>query len=257
MKRLILLFLLCYAQIKANAQPPNMATQLRAAWLKGNHLFKRNLSFNEYHTSGFRRTLGSLFHLRAPSLINGLARVHGIPLYHRDRYRAKDVFSFDLKENGVVISHTECRSYFRKNETFHLFGRQDSSFFGKANTDGLHGMIQVGSDTCNIWEIVAANLNGSREEEQGGVIYQNNTEIRFALNTMLLRDHPADDNDISRLLLSDQLAYTFSFMNEVVAAVSFRKKHRKIWLKQDLDPTMKTVIISACSLLTFRRNLYH
>lgn len=111
--------------------------------------------------------------------------IEGMPLYKKDKRRSKDVFYFELEKDGQLVSHVESHAIFRKNETFRLFHRQDSSFFGKRNVDLLRASIQTGKDTLNKWSVVASNLNGSKEEEQKGVIRKGNRYMHL-LTTMNL-----------------------------------------------------------------------
>jgi len=219
------------------------------------HPLRRNLTFGEYKTDKIRRTLGSFFYFKPPSLKN-ILKVGDIPLYKKDRLRAKDVFRFDMEKNGKPVSSTECRAILRKNETFRLLRKQDSSFFGARNVDFLDARIRLESDTSNIWSMVASNLNGSKDEEQKGIIRLGDEEITFVKTTLLLRDKAVSDNSPISLLATINLVYAFTFKDEVVAAVSFKEADRRFWVKEDLDEPIKDVLAAAASLLTIRRDIY-
>jgi hypothetical protein len=219
------------------------------------HPLRRNLTFGEYQTQRIRRTLGSFLYFKAPSLAN-LLKVGDIPLYKKDKLRAKDVFRFELEKSDEVISSTECRAILRKNETFRLLGRQDSSFFGARNVDFLEGRIRLTSDTSKVWSLLASNLNGSKDEEQKGILRNNQQEITFVKTTLLLPDRPVSKNNPISLLASINMVYAFTYKNEVVAAVSFKEADRMFWINEELDEPVKDVIAATASLLTIRRDIY-
>lgn len=219
------------------------------------HPLRRNLTFGEYKTDRIRRTLGSFFYFKPPSLAN-ILKVGDIPLYKRDRLRAKDVFRFDVEKNGKLVSSTETRAVLRKNETFRLWRKQDSSFFGARNVDFLDARIRLASDTTKIWNMVASNLNGSKDEEQKGIILLADQEITFVKTTMLLRDKDVSDTNPISLLATMNMVYAFTYKDEVVAAVSFKEADRRFWIKEDLDASVKDVLAAAASLLTIRRDIY-
>ncbi|HEY0897153.1 MAG TPA: hypothetical protein VGE15_11425 [Sphingobacteriaceae bacterium] len=219
------------------------------------HSLKRNLAFADYRTRKIRRTLGSFFYFRPPSLVN-LLKVGDIPLYRKDRLRAKDVFRLDLEKNNRPATSIECRAVLRKNEKFRLLGRQDSSFFGARNVDYLEARIRMAADTAVIWSMLAANLNGSKDEEQKGTIRNGDQEITFTKTTLLLRDLPVSQNNPVSLLASISMVYAFSMNGQVVAAVSFKEADRQFWIHEELDEPVKDVIASAASLLTIRKDLY-
>lgn len=216
---------------------------------------RRNLTFAEYKSQHIRRTLGSFFYFKAPSLVN-ILMVGDIPLIKKDNLRAKDVFRFDMEKNGELVSSTECRAILRKNETFRLLLQQDSTFFGARNKDFLDARIQLASDTTQLWSMAASNLNGSKDEDQRGIIRQGNHEITFVKTTLLLRDQPVSDKSPISLLASINMVYAFTYNSQVVAAVSFKEADRRFWINEDLDDQIKDVIAAAASLLTIRKDLY-
>lgn len=223
--------------------------------MKGQQPFKKNLTFAVYKTRRIRRTLGSFFHFRQPSPAN-LLKVGDIPLYHRDRLRAKDVFRFQLDRNNRPATITESRAILRTDEIFRLIGRQDSSFFGARNVDYLDARIRIASDTTVTWRMLASNLNGSREEDQKGIIRHGDREISFVKTTLLLRELPVNDRNPVSLLATTGMVYAFSVEGEVVAAVSFKEPDRRFWIRENLDQQVKDVIATSAALLTIRRNMY-
>lgn len=254
MKKIILICF-CLVGLHPAWSQVQKATSLQPDRIKGGRFLKWNLSYGDYSTTRFRRTLGSFFSFRTPQLAN-LLMIEGVPLYRKDKRRSKDVFHFKLMKGEQPVSYVDSRAIFRKNETFRLFPRQDSSFFGKRNVDYLQALIQVGEDTANRWSVVASNLNGSKDEEQKGVIRKGAQEISFVKTGVLLREKRWDQYDINSLMTTLQSVYAFTYNNEVVGAVSFRKTERKVWLKEELDEEIKTVISSVSALLTRRRQLY-
>jgi hypothetical protein len=255
----ILLIIASITVLQAKAQEQSArALDLRPYQLRGQKSpFKRNLDFGDYSTTHLRRTLGSFFSFGNFSLANALLQIEGIPLYKNRKSRSKDVFRFELEKNGQTISRTESKAVLRKNETFRLLQKQDSSFFGARNVDFLEAVIQVGDDTSNRWQLAASNLNGTKDEEQKGLIRKGSEEIRFVKTTLVLQDKAVDKDDISSLLASLNLVYSFTYNNQIVGAVSFRETERRFWIREDLDENIRTVIASAASLLTFRRELYY
>jgi hypothetical protein len=103
---------------------------------------------------------------------------------------------------------------------------------------------------------VASNLNGSKEEDQKGVIRKENREIRFVKTALLLRGKRWEKNNINSLMTTLEPAYAFTYNNEIIGAVSFRKTDRKVWLKDGLEDEIRTVICSVSALLTRRRQIY-
>ncbi len=255
--RLFLLCLIC--GIPAVYGQDSMApavSDLRPYRMTGqDHSLKRNLKFADYRTRKIRRTLGSFFYFRQPSLAN-LLKIGDIPLYRKDRLRAKDVFRLDLEKENRPVTSIECRAVLRKNETFRLLGRQDSSFFGARNVDYLDARIRMAADTAMIWSMLASNLNGSRDEEQKGKIRNGDREITFVKTTLMLRELPVSKNNPLSLLSGISMVYAFSIDGRVVGAVSFKETDRQFWIQEDLDEPVKDVIASAASLLTIRKDLY-
>lgn len=255
--RILFICLICcisaaYGQQKA--RPAEM--QLRPYRMTGqDHLLRRNLTFGEYKTDRIRRTWGSFFSFHPPSLAN-ILKVGDIPIYKKDRLRAKDVFRFDMEKNGKLVSSTESRAILRKNETFRLLRKQDSSFFGAKNVDFLDARIRLASDTNQLWSMVASNLNGSKDEEQKGIIRLGDQEITFVKTTLLLPDKPVNASNPISLLATINMVYAFTYKNEVVAAVSFKEADRRFWIKEDLNQPLKDILAAAASLLTIRRDIY-
>jgi uncharacterized DUF497 family protein len=257
MKTIILIAGILMA-VQGQAQKPSQAAlSLQPYRLSGQSGLKRNLSFGDYRTDRFRRTLGSFFSFGTFSLANAILQVEGIPLYKKDRNRSKDVFRFELLKNGEKLAATESRAIMRKNETFRLLSRQDSSFFGASNTDFLEAVIRLEGDSSEGWQMAASNLNGSKDEEQRGIIRKDTQEIRFTKTSLALQEKEYDRSDPRSLLATLNLVYAFTYRNEIVAAVSFRETDRRIWFSDKLDETIKTVIASAAAVLTFRRELYY
>jgi hypothetical protein len=246
----------CVSDAFGQNKIPPADMQLKPYRMTGqDNSLRKNLAFAEYKTDRIRRTLGSFFYYRAPSLAN-ILKVGDIPLYKKDRLRAKDVFRFDLEKNGKLAVSTESRAILRKNETFRLLRKQDSTFFGARNVDFLDARIRLASDTSAVWSLLASNLNGSKDEDQKGMIRNGDQEISFVKTTLLLRDRPVNDNSPISLLASINLVYAFTFNDQVVAAVSFKEADRRFWINEELDEPVKDVIAAAASLLTIRRDLY-
>ncbi|MFL9484372.1 hypothetical protein ACI6Q2_16445 [Chitinophagaceae bacterium LWZ2-11] len=261
MKILLFLFCLYFINPCAYAQQNSRALDmtLQPYKLVGyDSPVRRNLSFADYKTQGIHRTLGSLFSFGNFSIINPILVVDGIPLYKKDKMWAKDVFHFELKKGDTITGRTECRAIMHKNETFRLFWKQDSSFFGTKNVDYLDARIQLVSDTADIWQMAASNLNGSKDEEQKGIMRSNNNEeITFVKTVLMLRDKPVDRTDPESLFATANIVYAFTYKSEIVAAVTFKQSDKKIWLKEDLKSNIKNVITHAACVLTIRRELYY
>lgn len=218
---------------------------------------KRNISFGPWKTRHTHRTFGSLFSFGNIFIPNILLEINGIPFYKEDQNRSREVFSFDLLLGDSLVSSVRCRAIFRKKETFRLLSPQDSSFFGAANTDFLQAVILQGNDTSQVWQMAASNLNGSKEEEQKGVLRHGQEEISFVKTTMVLREQAVDRTNISSLLATLNMVYAFSYHQEVVAAVSFKDADKRVWIKEGLDTTIAAIIANAAIILTLRRQLYH
>jgi hypothetical protein len=220
-------------------------------------LFKRNLHFAGYTTHHFHRNIASWFSFGTFNIKNEILKIHGVPLYKKSKNRSVDIFSFALKTDSGIVSHTECRAVMRKNETFSLFRPKDSAFFKIKNVDYLEARIQTDNDTAHVWYLAAANLNGSEKAEQQGMIRCGDSAIYFVKTTQLLRDQPADRNDPKSLFTSLNIVYLFTYNNEAIAAVSFKLNGKLFWCRDDLNSHLKTIIASAASLLCLRNDLYY
>lgn len=219
--------------------------------------FKRNLSFAGYKTHQFRRNIASWFSFGTFNIANEILKVGKVPLYKKDKNRSVDIFSFALKTDSGIVSHTECRAVMRKNETFSLFWPKDSSFFKIKNVDYLQAHIRTDDDTSHIWHMAAANLNGSEEADQQGIIRCGEKEIRFVKTTRMLRDEPVNRDDMKSLFTSLNIVYLFTYNDEDIAAVSFKLADKKFWCRNDLDSDIKAVVASVATLLCLRNNLYY
>jgi hypothetical protein len=218
---------------------------------------KHNISFAGYKTHNFHRNIASWFSFGNFSIANEILKIDGIPLYRKEKTRSVDIFSFALKTDSGIVSHTECRAVLRKNETFHLFKPKDSSFFKIKNVDYLEARIQTDKDTSHIWYIAAANLNGTIDGEQQGVIRCGDQEICFVKTTCLLRDEPVDKDDVKSLFTSLNIVYLFTYKEQHIAAVSFKLTDKKFWCRTDLDANIRTIVASTASLLCLRNDLYY
>jgi hypothetical protein len=253
MKRLLIyiLPLLFFASAEAQVQK---AVNLQVQKISGGRLFKKNISFADFQTKKLRRSIGSFFATRAIIPAN-LLRIEGVPLYHKEKRRSKDYFHFDLKQNGDFAAYVEVQAIMLQNETFRLFSKQDSSFFGKANSDLLLGSVQPSADTATWWEIAAWNLNATKQEAQKGIIKQGSKEITFEKTTMLLREN-GDQNSKDTLFSSLYMAYQFRYKGETIAAVAYKEHDRLCWMKKDLDDSVQTAVAATISILRLRRNIY-
>lgn len=252
-----LLFLLLLGT-QLNAQTPSTAyLALQPYEVNGNNNpFKLNISFGAYKTQHISRSLGSVFNFGSFSVEDILLDMAGMPLLTGDRHRAKDVFSFDLKQEGQVISSARCRAILRQNEKVRLLSPSDSSFFSLNNVDFLQAVIALNNDSSQVWQMAASNLNGSMNEPQKGLLRHDTTVISFEKTTMLLREKAVDRSDISSLLATLNLVYCFTYRNQVVAAVSYKEADKRVWLHEKLDPQLARVIANAAMVLTLRRQLY-
>ena len=254
----LLLAILTQLQVQAQTVPPKLALHLQPYRLKGGHFLHKNMAFANYKTRRFRRTLGSFF--AAPSIQPAnLLRIGGIPLYHKKLRWSKDVFRFDVYKEGQLTSTVECRATLLTNETFNLFQlEQDSSFFGARNEDLLEARIQLADQPSQYWEVVATNLNGSKQEAQKGIIRKDSTEIHFTRTFAVLKERPAQSDALKGLYSSIYNVYAFTYKQEVVATVTVdeRGRQKKVWLNKNLDPTLTTVIANTAMLLTARRTIY-
>ncbi len=253
MKRLLIFLLLIVFSASSKAQVQKAAT-LQPQKISGGNLFKRNISFSDFQTKKLGRSIGSFFSTRAIVPAN-LLRIEGIPLYHKDKRRSKDHFHFDLCQNGSFAAYVEVEAIMLQNETFRLFSKQDSSFFGKANTDLLLASIQPSADTTSWWEVAAWNLNASKDESQRGVIKQGDKVISFEKAPMLLREN-GDQNSIDTLFSNIYMAYQFRYRGETIGAVAYKESDRLCWMKKGVDKSIETAIASTISILRLRRNIY-
>ena len=237
---------------------PKMAMQLQPKRLKGGHFLRKNVSFGDYKTRHFRRTLGSFFAVRPLQPAN-LVTFGGIPLYHHQLRWSKDVFRFELVKEGQKTSTVECRATLLTNESFSLFRlRQDSSFFGARNEDLLEARIQLAHQPNQFWEVVATNLNGTKREAQKGLIRKDSVTIEFIRTPAVLRERPVEKGNTQSLFSSLYQVYAFSYQQEVVAAVTVDEsgRHKKTWLKEALNADLADAIASTIAILTARRTIY-
>lgn len=219
--------------------------------------FKRNLNFAGYKTHKFRRNIASWFSFGTFNIKNEILKIGRVPLYKKSKNRSVDIFAFTLKTDSGIASRTECRAVMRKNETFSLFRPKDSSYFRIKNVDYLQARIQTGNDTAHVWYMAAANLNGSEDAEQQGVIRCGEKEIHFVKTTRMLRDEPVSRDNMNSLFTSLNIVYLFTYNEEEIAAVSFKLTDKKFWCRDDLDGEIRAVVASAASLLCLRNNLYY
>ncbi|ANE52358.1 hypothetical protein [Flavisolibacter tropicus] len=237
---------------------PKMAAQLQPSRLKGGHFLRKNLSFADYKTRHFHRTLGSFFAAKPLQPAN-LISISGIPLYSHKLRWSKDVFRFDVEKDGQKISTVECRATLLTNETFSLFRlRQDSSFFGSRNEDLLEARIQLANQTNQFWEVVATNLNGTKREAQKGLIRKDSITIEFIRTPALLRDRPVEAGNAKSLLSSLHQVYAFTYQQEIIAAVTVDEsgRYKKTWMKEVLNADIADAIASTIAILTTRRTIY-
>lgn len=219
--------------------------------------FKLNISFGPYKTQHIHRTLGSIFSFGTVSVQNVILDMSGVPFHLEDGGRSKDVFSFDLRQGDSLVSSTHCRAVMHTKERIHLRSPLDSSFFGANNVDFLQGIIMLGKDTGQVWQVTASNLNGSKDAPQKGIIRHDTSQISFIKTTMLLREKAVDRTDVSSLLATLNMVYTFTYQNQVVAAVSYKDADKRVWFHEKLDPAIRHVIANAAMILTLRRQLYN
>lgn len=248
----ILLLLMVSTLVQAQVQK---ATSLQTQKIKGGRLLHKNISFADYQTKHLHRSLGSFFSGRAIIPAN-LLKVEGIPLYHKEKRRSKDNFHFSLYKEGAPIADVAVQAVMLQNETFRLFGKQDSSFFGKANTDLLLASVQPSGDSTTWWQLAAWNLNASKDEPQQGIMRQGDNEIRFERTTLLVRE-PGDRNSSDTLMHGLYMAYRFSCKGETIAAVAYRDNDRLCWMKENMQQPVQTAIAATIAILRLRRNIYH
>jgi hypothetical protein len=218
--------------------------------------FKLNISFGPYKTQRIRRALGPLFSFDNFSIQNTLLDFFDIPFHTEYKERSKDVFSFDLKQGDSLVSSVRCRAILYRNERVRLLKPADASFFGANNVDFLQAVIVLHNDTNQVWQMAASNLNGSMNEPQKGLLRHDTLQISFEKTTMLLREKAVDRTDVSSLLATLNMVYTFSYQNQVVAAISYKDADKRVWFHEKLDPAIAHAIASADMILTLRRQLY-
>lgn len=253
MKPIVYILLFIASVVSAEAQVPK-GLHLQPEKIRGGRFLKKNISFADYQTKKIRRTIGSYFATR-PIIIENLVRVEGIPLFHKDKRRSKDYFHFNLYTDGKVAAYVDVQAVMLQNETFRLFGKQDSTFFGSANTDLLLSSIRLNADSSEDWELAAWNLNASKNEPQKGIIKKGDKEIRFEQSSMLLRE-PGDRNSIDTLFSTLYMVYRFSYNGETIGAVGYKENERICWIKESLDQNIKTVLAATISILRIRRDIY-
>lgn len=253
MKPLLTTLITLCSALWLQAQVPS-ATHLQCEQIKGGHLFERNLHFAGFSTKTLRRNLGSYTRLRSIVPAN-LLRIEGIPLYHKEKTRSKDKFRFDIMSNGVPVARVEIDAVLLQNETFHLFKKQDSSFFGTANTDLFLGSISVHQDSATTWDMAAWNLNGSKNELQRGMVTNGKVEITFEQTTMLLRD-AGDQQGIDTMFRSLHQVYAFRCNNRIIAAVAFKDMDRLCWIDTHLNNETRIAVAGAMAALRLRRDIY-
>ncbi len=233
-----------------------LQTALEPYKIKGRKTpLSRGLSFAHYKTSKIKRSAGSLLALSTINLLNPILRIESVPVSRKDKYNLKDRFRFTMKsEKGTTIT-TECREVLSVNEKFRLLRKQDSSFFGKLNTDFVIATIVSNTDTASRWMVTATHLNASNGEQQKGKLIKGEQEISFTVANLMLREkssQAAPEKNFSSL----NMVYAFTYQNEIVAAVSVKEARRKFWIKESIDEKMKDAVASTAAILIMRRNLY-
>ncbi|GGH78533.1 hypothetical protein HNQ91_003840 [Filimonas zeae] len=259
MKQIYLLTcLIAFYTALAAQTPANAYLSLQPYEIKGhNNPLKLNITFGNYKTRYIKRSLGSIFNFGRVSFENILLDMAGVPDYVQGtNQRNKDIFSFDLTENGEAISNTRCRAILHQNERVRLLLPSDSSFFSINNVDFLQAVIMLHNDSSQVWQMAASNLNGSMNEPQKGLLRHDTTSIVFEKTTMLLREKAVDRTDVSSLLATMNMVYSFTLNNKVIAAVSYKDTEKRFWLHEKTDPKLAQVIASAAMVLTLRRQLY-
>ena len=256
--KLFLFFCLVAGSGSLGAQTPaNAYLSLQPYEVHGHdNPFKLNISFGPYKTRHIHRSLGNLFTFNSISVQNILLDLGGLPFRLEDGGRAKDVFSFDLKQGDTVISSARCRAVLRTHERINLLSPGDSAFWGAQNTDMLYAVIMLQNDTSRVWRMTGSNLNGSKNEPQQGIIRHDTTQIHFEKSTLLLREKAVDRSDLSSLLATVNMVYTFTRNGQVIGAVSYKEADKRIWLHEKLDPVTAQVVANAAMILTLRRQLY-
>ena len=148
----------------------------------------RNLSFSEYKTAKIRRNIYTIFPLRISDPLNHILLNGSIPLRRTDKYKNKDHFKFDLKnEEGLILS-VNCNAFLQVNERFRLLKKQDSLFMGEENIDCLAATIKFNNDELIQWNLVATNINATKGAIQKGTIISDHQQIDFEVMNLLLDD---------------------------------------------------------------------
>lgn len=259
MKQIYLLTcLMAFYTALAAQTPANAYMALQPYEIKGhNNPLKLNVTFGNYKTRHIQRSLGSIFNFGSISFENILLDMAGVPDYLQGTHqRNKDVFSFNLTQNGEVVSSTRCRAILHQNERIRMLLPSDSSFFSVNNVDFLQAVIMLHNDSSQVWQMAASNLNGGMNEPQKGLLRHDTTNIVFEKTTMLLREKAVDRTDVSSLLATTNMVYRFTLNNQVIAAVSYKDTDKRFWLHEKADPQLAQVIANAAMVLTLRRQLY-
>lgn len=247
-----------FAALVANGQLNReiVKTELQPFVINGRqNPLNKNLSFAEYKTSKIRRPVGSWISVGTINILNPLLVIESIPLRHKEKYRADDVFKFDLVNDDSILFTTECRALLKVNEKFRLLRKQDSSFWGNRNEDFLIAAIVPGKDTANSWHLVASNLNASKDEEQKGKLVHKEDELSFTMMNLVLKEDnnpDAPEKNFSSL----NRVYAFTYKDEIIAAVSVKEAGRKFWIKKGTDVKIRNVIAATAVILTIRQNFY-
>jgi hypothetical protein len=254
----LLICLMAFYTALAAQTPANAYMALQPYEIKGhNNPLTLNVNFGSYKTRHIHRSLGSVFNFGSISFENILLDMAGVPDYLQGTHqRNKDVFSFDLTQNGETISTTRCRAILHQNERIRLLVPADSTFFTVNNVDFLQALIMLHNDSSQVWQMAASNLNGSMNEPQKGLLRHDTTTILFEKTTMLLREKAVDRTDVSSLLATMNMVYRFTWNNQVIAAVSFKDAEKRFWLHEKANPQLAQVIANATMVLTLRRQLY-
>lgn len=254
----LLICLMAFYTALAAQTPANAYMALQPYEIRGhNNPLKLNITFGNYETRHIHRSLGSIFNFGTISFENILWDMAGVPEYLQGSHqRNKDVFSFDLTQNEEVFSSTRCRAILHQNERVRLLVPSDSSFFSVNNVDYLQAVIMLHNDSNQVWQMAASNLNGSMNEPQKGLLRHDTTTILFEKTTMLLREKAVDRTDVSSLLATMNMVYSFTLNNQVIAAVSYKDTEKRFWLHEKANPQLAQVIANAVMVLTLRRQLY-
>lgn len=257
MKLSLFLCLLVFTGRLAAQTPDNSYLSLHPYQVHGHdNPLKFNVNFGSYKTKNIRRSLGSLFNFGHFSVENMILDMAGVPFRLYDGDKNKDVFRFELKQGDSLLSNVRCKAVLHTREYIGFPGRADSSFWGAANTDILQAVILLYNDTGRLWQMAGFNLNGSKNEPQRGVLQHDTTVINFVKTTLLLREKEVNRNDVSSLLATLNMVYSFSWHNRIIGAVSFKEAEKKIWIDENLPTNIAHAIATAATVLTLRRQLY-